>query len=77
MTGRSNSCPKCQGAMDQGFVVDASYTESRQSTWMNGTPERNIWLGGIKTSGRERFPVTTYRCTRCGYLESYAAPVAK
>jgi ribosomal protein L37E len=27
---------------------------------------------GLKLAGRERHAVVTYRCSACGYLESYA-----
>ena len=34
---------------------------------------RNLAFGrDFKLRGKERLPVTTYRCHRCGYLESYA-----
>ena len=27
---------------------------------------------GLKTKGRESYPVRSYRCEKCGYLEFYA-----
>jgi hypothetical protein len=65
-------CPKCRASMEPGFVLDRNRFDDRQSTWMEGTLESNIWTGSVKTSEREQIPVTTYRCTGCGYLESYA-----
>jgi hypothetical protein len=32
------------------------------------------WIGGVKLKGRRALDITTYRCTSCGYLESYATP---
>jgi predicted nucleic-acid-binding Zn-ribbon protein len=61
-------CPKCRAEMEPGFVLEQTYGAM---TWVEGTPERSIWTG-IKLKGRERIPVTTFRCTSCGYLESYA-----
>jgi hypothetical protein len=60
--------------MEPGFVLDRNRFDDRQSTWMEGTLESNIWTGNVKTSERDQIPVTTYRCTGCGYLESYAMP---
>jgi hypothetical protein len=57
--------------MEEGYVLDESYGERRQSTWVSGSPEPSFWTG-LKTRGKERLPVSTYRCSRCGYLESYA-----
>jgi len=32
-----------------------------------------VWTG-LKTKDREVYPLTSYRCERCGYLELYALP---
>jgi len=72
MTNRSIVCPKCNAAMEEGFIPDLTqYNAKTVSQWVEGAPERSIWTG-IKTKGREKFQVTTYRCAGCGYLESYA-----
>ena len=39
--------------------------------WVRGEPERSFWFG-IKTKGKDKYPVRTFRCERCGYLEAYA-----
>ena len=69
MTERKLACPKCRSAMEAGFVLDQTYGANAQSAWIEGTPQPSFW-SGLKVG--ERLPVTTYRCTRCGYLESYA-----
>ena len=73
MTNHSAVCPKCRGSMEQGYVADETYGERRQSTWVGGPPEPSFWTG-LKMRGKERVPITTYRCSGCGYLESYASP---
>ncbi len=73
MNGSPTDCPKCRGTMEPGFVLDHTYGENRQSTWVEGPPERSFWTG-LKTRGKERLVITTHRCTSCGYLESYAPP---
>ena len=65
-------CPKCKGEMELGFLMDmAHHNVLRPAEWMEGAPERSFW-GGLKTKGRDRFPVRFHRCRECGYLESYA-----
>ena len=66
------TCARCGGAMEQGFVVDKGhYSAPETQEWVEGAPERSVWTG-LKTKERAVRPVTTYRCARCGYLESYA-----
>ena len=59
--------------MEKGFTLDMQgrgYDGREQ--WVEGLPKRSIWFGGLDTSGQRVLPVQTYRCVRCGYLESYA-----
>ena len=67
------SCPKCNGDMEAGFVPDFSYGSVFCSSWVEGDAEKG-WLGGVKTKNRTKIAITTYRCTNCGFLESYAQP---
>ena len=67
------TCPKCSGRMEEGFLLDCTHGGTLQATWVDGSPTRSFWTG-IKLKGKERLPVTTFRCTKCGYLESFAAP---
>lgn len=67
------TCAKCDGEMEEGFVLDNTHGGRLQSEWVEGPPERSVWVG-IKVKGKEHFPIATYRCRRCGYLESYAPP---
>lgn len=65
-------CLRCRGAMEPGFVLDKGHHNSRDvQKWVEGEPERSFWQG-LKTRDREQHPVRTFRCARCGYLESYA-----
>ena len=56
--------------MEQGYVLDEGYGNRTVGQWVAGEPER-IWTG-LKLRGKTKLDVTTYRCKRCGYLESYA-----
>ena len=65
-------CLRCRGPMEPGFVVDRGHHSAPDTqSWVEGQPERTFWRG-LKTAGREKHPVRTFRCERCGYLESYA-----
>ncbi len=67
-------CPRCRGSMEQGIIMDKQhYGLPGAPEWLEGPPERSIWTG-LKMKGREVLSVLTYRCERCGYLESYARP---
>ena len=66
------SCPKCNGSMSEGFIVDrGAYDTVNVSTYQAGEPRKSIWTG-IKRNKDEQFAITTFRCSRCGYLENYA-----
>ena len=57
--------------MEPGFVVDRSHHSSyRIQRWFEGEPKKSFWTG-LKTKGLRQCDVCTFRCTRCGYLESY------
>lgn len=71
-----HQCPKCGGGMDKGFLVDhTDYASARVETWVEGGPTQSFWTG-IKLGERKQLPVTTFRCGKCGYLESYALNAA-
>ena len=65
-------CPNCRVAMDEGFMIDRGHANSAsQAEWAEGMPERTWWQG-LRLKGKERIPAVTYRCPRCGLLQSYA-----
>ena len=68
----STKCSKCGSSMSQGFIVDQAHGMPQVSQWQEGPPPKSFWLGGVTRSGADRFEITTMRCDRCGYLESYA-----
>ena len=68
---QSKDCPKCGGGMAKGFIVDNTHGGSGVSGWVEGEPARSIWTG-LKLRGRTKLELRTWRCRRCGYLESYA-----
>ena len=64
-------CPKCRSKMEEGFTLDQTRNAVDTSKWVDGPPEKSFWKG-LKTRGKKQIPVATYRCSKCGYLESYA-----
>ena len=68
----ARTCPKCGGGMEDGYVVDQGYGTNTVPGWREGEPRKSIWTG-LKLGGSTPLEITTWRCRRCGYLESYAA----
>ena len=71
MASRSLSCPRCSGSLEPGYTIDVGYGAKAVPKWVAGEPQKSIWTG-LKLGGKDQLEVTTYRCRRCGYLESYA-----
>jgi hypothetical protein len=57
--------------MEEGFIKDETHGAVHASKWVEGSPEKSFWTG-TKTRGKKQVQVRTFRCTRCGYLESFA-----
>ena len=74
MRPRVPDCPKCSRPMAAGYLLEQRHNERRDVTrWVEGAPERSFWRG-LTIRQRRVLPVTTWRCERCGLLESYAQP---
>lgn len=61
--------------MRQGFVpgqpihgLDNSFI----CQWIEGAPVYSFWAGLKGISDGQQIPIATYRCVKCGFLESYA-----
>ena len=67
-----SSCPKCNGSMTEGFIVDhGEYGIAHVGAFQPGQPHKSMWTG-VKQKKKEQIEIATYRCNRCGYLENYA-----
>jgi hypothetical protein len=71
MTADSVECMRCHADMEVGFVPDFTYGGYVQQKWSPGEPRKSFW-GWLKINRHQLIPVTTYRCPKCGCLESYA-----
>ena len=67
----TKECPKCHGSMVEGVVIDNTYGARGISSWLEGAPVKNIWVG-LKLGGKKPIETKTFRCNLCGFLESYA-----
>jgi len=67
---RSNSCPKCQAAMEEGFTLAHQDSARRTTSWVAGAPKKSMFLG-LKLP-HPPISIQTWRCPRCGFLEHYA-----
>ena len=68
---RKLNCPKCNASMKEGVVLDHTQGQRAVTTWLEGPVEKSA-LFGVKVHGHKLLEVMSYRCTACGYLESYA-----
>ncbi len=68
-----NRCAKCGTQTEEGFILDRTHGAVLGAEWVEGVPDRSV-LGGIKgLKKRRRFRVMTFRCPKCGFVESYTA----
>jgi hypothetical protein len=66
---RTPICPTCDRPMQAGFLIDRLAGHQNDAAfWASGS----FWSYIL---GREKvYPVTTWRCPRCGLLQSFAGP---
>ena len=60
--------------MEEGFILDRTYGANLQEMWVEGGPPETSFWTGLKVRGRAQIPVTTFCCSNCGFLESFASP---
>ena len=66
-------CRGCGGVMSRGYVADRTRDGAKASTWIEGEPQTSFWKGVTVPKGNRQLDIATWRCERCGLLESYAA----
>jgi hypothetical protein len=64
-------CIRCHAKMEVGHVPDNTHSGFQLQNWYPGQPEPSFWMG-LKLKSDSLIPVTTFRCPKCGYLESFA-----
>ena len=67
--------PKCSGNMIAGYCIDAGHGSVTPLRWMKGWPIPLKMFGfltsSIRINRKQLVNVTTYACSKCGYLESF------
>jgi len=70
-------CRNCRVSMEKGWVLDRAHAgEMHLSKWTKGEarPKKFLWfqLRSVQCDHDAAVPVASWRCPRCGLLESYA-----
>jgi len=65
------NCSECNSHMQQGVVVDMSYAGILRSMWVEDQAENSV-IAGIPDHHKRKVNTITYRCSNCGFLDSYA-----
>ena len=55
-----------------GFTLAEAEGGRPVGKWIQGDPQVPWTRFGVKIAERAQYPIQTYRCVKCGYLESYA-----
>jgi predicted 2-oxoglutarate/Fe(II)-dependent dioxygenase YbiX len=56
--------------MAEGTLADYRRNAVEPSEWVDGRAASSFWTGRLKND--ERFEVTAFRCSQCGFLKLYA-----
>ena len=68
---KSIECLRCHTPMEAGYVIDNTHGGNVQERWSPGKPNSSFWTG-LKLEKEKLLSVISYRCPKCGMLESYA-----
>lgn len=68
----SHICGKCDAVMEEGFLLEKGDAGALSAeAWVAGQPVKG-WISGLNLKGKNTYTITAFRCTACGFLESYA-----
>jgi len=60
--------------MAPGFIPDKiDKMHAKLPAWRAGEAKKAFWTG-VTSETETLIPIRTFRCVKCGYLESYARP---
>lgn len=71
MANEPTECFRCRGRLEVGFLVDFTSGGQQVQRWLAGEPRVSRWIG-LKVDSKDLVEVRTYRCQKCGLLESHA-----
>jgi hypothetical protein len=74
---KDRTCPDCGSAMEEGFIPDYSEGGPIEALWHRGRAEQLFFFGVFRTTQpkidkTKLFTITSFCCTKCGLLKSYA-----
>jgi hypothetical protein len=62
--------------MTEGVIIDNTYGSRMVSSWLEGAPSKSMWVG-VRLQGKTPIETQTFRCNKCGFLESYSVSDAQ
>jgi predicted nucleic-acid-binding Zn-ribbon protein len=62
----TRKCPKCNGDMEKGNLMDETYLSSAPQKWAKHA------TGFMGVGSKDTKKITSYRCKNCGFLENFA-----
>jgi hypothetical protein len=73
MSTSARKCPKCNGEMVLGHSTPVGGVKPMGLFWREGPPKKS-WLDPRldQVATPEFIPIAHFRCSSCGFLESYA-----
>ena len=74
-------CPKCDSDMELGYTTESFSVRVVAHVvvpckWLPGKPnlDQHGAVNQKKTDFSKAVPISMFRCSKCGFLESYATP---
>ena len=71
MPKTNGKCLRCEGKMEDGFLLDEGHGRRWSLRWVAGLPVRAFFTG-VKVRDKRRHRVEADRCCDCGWLDLYA-----
>lgn len=69
------NCPKCNGPMTEGFILELGpgllSATTFQTVWVEHPPQKDS-RRVAQIRGKRKYYIASHRCQSCGFLESYA-----
>lgn len=66
------TCYRCDEPMRIGFLGDAAHSSLLQARWCEGEPQAGFLTEVKARQFRAGLKTFSYRCPKCGLLETYA-----
>jgi len=74
---KEKRCLKCGGLMVPGFVSDNTVSFWSEKSRLISVSKNSAASTKQQNKRESMYPIITYRCSGCGYIEWYAMPSLK